>query len=253
MQIGYNMQYSTISRELIERLRPHGPFFDSPYPDFFATNVAFLTARAIVVDPRPLVAIGICPRSFGAYFFSDRESEGIEMLMNEPDDASRQRLARVVLPGLQHYTSWLFAMQRLVDRYGDAYGLRVDYRRYRLLQIGHAYARLRRGAPDARERLRELQQRLSPLERWGYAIAYGLLAPLLRRGGSLARSVRRLLRSRVGPYPEIEVAVRPTPHRDILSLFRALPAPDKADSAGAPAVAAANDPVGEPGATPHAS
>ncbi|RME72539.1 MAG: glycosyltransferase family 2 protein, partial [Planctomycetota bacterium] len=25
MQIGYNMQYSTISRELIERLRPHGP------------------------------------------------------------------------------------------------------------------------------------------------------------------------------------------------------------------------------------
>ena len=37
-----------ISRRFIDSLADRGPFFQSPYPDFYATNVAFLKARRLL-------------------------------------------------------------------------------------------------------------------------------------------------------------------------------------------------------------
>ena len=72
----FNMQHSFVSRAMVSQLRAKGPFFQSPYPDYYATNALFLAAKRILVSPWPLVAIGISPKSFGSYYFGDREKRG---------------------------------------------------------------------------------------------------------------------------------------------------------------------------------
>ena len=49
----FNMQLSLLNRNLIERVQHHGEFFQSPFPDYYATTAAFLEAQRIVADPRP--------------------------------------------------------------------------------------------------------------------------------------------------------------------------------------------------------
>ena len=62
-----NMQHSFVYRRLVTDLSTDGPFFRSPYPDFYATNAIFLAARRLVIEPARLVMIRLSPRSFGAY------------------------------------------------------------------------------------------------------------------------------------------------------------------------------------------
>ena len=45
MPVASNMQFSLISRRMIDRLSADGPFFRSPYPDFYATPLLFLLAE----------------------------------------------------------------------------------------------------------------------------------------------------------------------------------------------------------------
>jgi glycosyltransferase involved in cell wall biosynthesis len=70
MPITFNMQHSVISRRFIDALAVHGPFFQSPYPDFYATNVAFLKARRLLIYQRPMVTIGITRKSYGFFHFN---------------------------------------------------------------------------------------------------------------------------------------------------------------------------------------
>jgi hypothetical protein len=49
-------------------LRAAGRFFQSPYPDYYASFVTMLKAERILLDPEPRTIIGISPKSFG--FFS---------------------------------------------------------------------------------------------------------------------------------------------------------------------------------------
>jgi glycosyltransferase involved in cell wall biosynthesis len=135
LRFDYNMQYSTLSRSLIDALRKHGPFFQSPFPDFYATNAAFLKAGSILVCPQPLVIIGISAKSYGFYHFNEQEQTGVAFLHCPPDAESARRLRKVVLAGSHMNTSWLFAMETLKGNYGAEFGLQVHYRRYRDLQL----------------------------------------------------------------------------------------------------------------------
>ena len=47
----FNMQLSLLSRSLIERVERHGTFFQSPFPDYYATTAAFLEVDQAVADP----------------------------------------------------------------------------------------------------------------------------------------------------------------------------------------------------------
>ncbi len=132
---GFNMQFALVSRRLIEALRDKGPFFQSPYPDYYAMNAALLKAGRILVCPQPLVAIGISPKSFGYFYVNRSERSGVEFLNNAPDGESFRRLEHVLLPGTEMNNSWLLAMEALRLNYGEEYGLEVNYGRYRLLQI----------------------------------------------------------------------------------------------------------------------
>jgi hypothetical protein len=131
----YNMQFSLVSRKLIHVLERYGAFYQSPYPDYYASNAMMLKADRILVVPKPLVTIGISPKSFGFYYFNDLESKGNDFLKNLPDVAMARRLAGVMLPGTAMNTSWLFAMETIRSNFGSETGLKVNYRRYRLLQV----------------------------------------------------------------------------------------------------------------------
>jgi len=133
MKFTYNMQYSLFSRSLIDDMLRDGPFFQSPFPDYYATNVMFLKAKRILIDPQPSVAVGITPKSYGFFLFNNREAEGIEFL-NTPD-ASRATTpgGLRLLPGTNMNNSWLLAMETMAKNYR----LKLNYGRYRRLQIMH--------------------------------------------------------------------------------------------------------------------
>jgi hypothetical protein len=132
---GFNMQFALIGRRLIDVLRAKGPVFQSPYPDYYAMNAAMLAAERILACPQPLVAIGVSPKSFGYYYVNRAEASGVEFLNNVPDAESQKRLAEVALPGTEMNNSWLLAMEALRRAFGGQYGLEVNTRRYRRLQI----------------------------------------------------------------------------------------------------------------------
>ncbi len=164
VRYGFNMQFSTVSRALVERLAPHGPFFQSAFPDYYATNAAFLTAERIVIDPAERVAIGITPKSYGFFHANGREAEGRAFLGAAPDEATRELLERELLPGSNINAGWLSAMASLTARYGAEYGLRLDLRRFRMLQAEHVYEQ-RLAGEIGDDELQALRARLHPRER----------------------------------------------------------------------------------------
>lgn len=139
MRYPFNMQHSLISRGLIDMLRVKGPFFQSPYPDFYATNAMFLKSERILIDPVPRVVIGITPRSYGFFHFNKEEAEGAAFLNNAPDRVSLDRLKQIIISGSRNYTSWLIAMEALSQRFGSELPVCVGYGRYRFRQILHIY------------------------------------------------------------------------------------------------------------------
>lgn len=70
----YNMQFSLLSRLFINKMQQYGPFFQPPYPDYYATTASLLKADRILAVPFPLVAVGITTKSFGYFYFNDMVS-----------------------------------------------------------------------------------------------------------------------------------------------------------------------------------
>ncbi len=161
---GFNMQFSTVSRRLVEELAPQGPFFQSAFPDYYATNVLFLTARRIVVEPRPLVTIGVTPKSYGFFHLNARESAGKAFLEGPGDGRDRGALRLADMPGTNINTGWLSAVEAIAARYGALVPAAPDRRRFRVLQAVNVYEGVLAGRIPA-ERLTELERHLRPRER----------------------------------------------------------------------------------------
>lgn len=214
IRYGYNMQHFIFSRKLVEKLRPKGPFFQSPYPDYYAANAIFIAAASIVVNPAPLVMIGISPKSFGFYYYNDRESDGVAFLQNFASDALRERLGGTLVPGSNMNDSWLFAMETLVQNFRDEVPLRVDYRRYRLLQF-HAclQARSWRGILVMLKHMHAAE-----VLHYGGLTGLYLLAYLLPP--SWRRRVHESIRSSMSAFPRFDLRRRAVPQRDILEAIR---------------------------------
>jgi len=206
----YNMQFSLVSRSQIERMRPYGKFFQSPYPDYYASNALMLKAERILVVPAPLVTIGISPKSFGYFYFNDAEGAGNAFLNNLPDQDMVRRLQRVILPGSAMNTSWLIAMETLAVNYPGELPVGVDYARYRLIQSFATFAGLLDGS-DAGNVHRKLLAKLRPREWLRYGLflsAIARMAPRRLRAG-LARQVRAASGSHSSvPMPEVSGTFR---------------------------------------------
>ena len=160
----YNMQFSLVSRKLIEALKEYGPFYQSPYPDYYASNVIMLSAQRILVVPKPLVAVGISPKSFGSYYFNDAESKGNKFLNNLPDKEMGARLRKVMLPGSTMNTSWLIAMETIVENCGRKYDVSVNFDRYRIVQILSVFTAMLLDKANSRDDYNELIRKMRPGE-----------------------------------------------------------------------------------------
>jgi hypothetical protein len=158
LHYGFNMH-----RSLVERLADRGPFYQSRFPDYYAMNAAFWHAETVVADPRPMVAIGVTPRSYGFFHAQRREDEGRAFL-------EAGAAAAAAMPGSNINAGWLDAMETLARRHPEI-GRGPDLGRYRRLQIAHVHEQvhLDRSLGDAE--LQELRAHLSPREAraWGAA------------------------------------------------------------------------------------
>jgi hypothetical protein len=170
VRYGFNMQFAVISRSLIERLQPHGEFFQSLFPDYYAMNVCFLHARQIVVDPEPLVVIGVTPKSYGFYHANAREAEGKAFL----DAQNTERP-----PGTNINVGWLDAVTTIEREHGFEFGLRASRRRYRWLQGVNVYERDRFQGGVAPDELARMNAALLPPER--LALRVGCAAAAISR------------------------------------------------------------------------
>jgi glycosyltransferase involved in cell wall biosynthesis len=208
LPFNFNMQLSLVSRRLIDRLNAHGDFFQSPFPDFYATCVALLKADRVVVDPRPQVVIGVTPKSYGFYHLNEREQEGRAFL--NADKAPTQ------LPGTNINEGWLGAMEAIEANYGAEFGMRVNRRRYRLVQAGHVYTRRFRGIASETE-VAELNDRLRTGERILFASANAaaqVLARLLPK--SLWNAVSRRA---LGQFPSWDPTREEGRYANILDVY----------------------------------
>jgi glycosyltransferase involved in cell wall biosynthesis len=215
IRYGFNMQHFVFSRRLVEALRPKGPFFQSPYPDYYAANAILLAARTIVAHPRPLVLIGISPKSFGFYFHNQREAEGVDFLQNFPSPHMRARLASTWVPGSNMNDSWLCAMETLSMNFAEHGDLPVSYRRYRLLQY------------QATLRQRGLRPLLRHIRWWEpllylpavIAFALGYAFP-----GRVRMRIQEAVKASFSAYPRFDLQRRTVPYRNILEAAKAMEA-----------------------------
>ncbi|MBI3258645.1 MAG: glycosyltransferase family 2 protein [Ignavibacteriae bacterium] len=186
VMFAYNMQYALLSRRLMERLMSKGTFFQSPYPDYYAMTAMMLNAERIVACPIPLVAVGISPKSFGALYFNRCEKQGNEFLKNSIENFKTspseeclkhgthtdmyEKFQKIILPGTTMNTFWLFSMERIKENYENEFDLKVNYKRYRFLQMVNVYkSQILQGKPKSSE-TKKLWKEIN----WKEKLLYGM-------------------------------------------------------------------------------
>lgn len=235
MRFDYNMQFSLVSRKLIRAMEKYGSFYQSPYPDYYASNAMMLKAERILVVPQPLVTIGISPKSFGFYYFNNLESKGNDFLQNIPDPDMAYRLRQVILPGTDMNNSWLLSMETLANNFGAGGNMHVNYGRYRLLQICAVFAGLVLGKSEAKSAVRELRKKISIRERIFYGVPLSMLVALSL---ILPERYRAFLAQRIilftGSHPRFSSPKLDGKFRTILDVFeQTTPTSDHAGKVGA--------------------
>lgn len=210
---GFNMQHFVVSRRLIGALKEKGPFFQSPYPDYYAANAVLLSAPRLVASPEPFALIGISPKSFGFYYFNEREGDGVAFLQNVADAQVARRLRRELIPGSNMNDSWLCAMQTLAQNFPETVGSGVSFSRYRRLQYQEL---LKAGRRDLILRgMRWWEFPLIALVALGFAL-------LKRIPGRKVSALRNdLIRRWFTSLPKFDPRITPVPYRDILEAARA--------------------------------
>ncbi len=135
MGVAFNMQYSLMSAALVAKLRAKGKVFKSPYPDFYATNAMFLLADRVLLHNKPMVVIGVTPKSYGYFHFNNKEQLGMEFLGNDLSSQTLKGFHNTALPGNRYLTSWLAALEFLSESFPGQLPSRVNRRKYRHMQI----------------------------------------------------------------------------------------------------------------------
>lgn len=133
---GTNMQFILIKKDAIDRVRVNNQFFHSPYPDVYAMCKLMLEIEDILIYPIESVVIGVTPKSTGNFLVNNNEEKGMEFLNNTNEYFSLMNaLSTVILPGSYSLTCWLVSMETLRLLSKKECNLKINYQRYRLLQI----------------------------------------------------------------------------------------------------------------------
>lgn len=221
MPVASNMQFSLISRRMIDRLSADGPFFRSPYPDFYATPLLFLLAEKILICPAPMVVVGITPKSYGAFHGTDRVAQGVKFLGNEGALAEASPARKYMLPGTSYYDSWLLAMESLRKASGGE--IRPNYQRYRFLQIVHGYKARYFDRRFVAAELRPLCSAMTFSERMLYGVTLSIGFTMLRVvPGSARRSIVAALRRLIGQHAIRKETAKHPPCATLLDVYEAI-------------------------------
>lgn len=78
VRIPLNMQTVLLRRATFKKCC--GDLFTSPFPDHYALNTLLLKAERWVFSPEKPVVVGISPKSFGHFVYSNRQSDGLKYL-----------------------------------------------------------------------------------------------------------------------------------------------------------------------------
>ncbi|MGL4243065.1 MAG: glycosyltransferase family 2 protein [Beijerinckiaceae bacterium] len=142
---GFNMQYFLFRRCFIERLRRYGDVFQGPFPDFYVANLAMLIAERVWLVPRPMVVVGISPKSYGFHHFNNREGQGTDFLGIGGYLADRSGAGADLLPGPTINSAWYLSVALVAKHLGQNSPAKLGTDRYRRLQIFACEAAAARG------------------------------------------------------------------------------------------------------------
>ena len=78
VRIPLNMQTTLVARKALKRVC--GGVFQEPFPDHYALNSLLLTASNWVFSPEKLLVVGVSPKSFGHYVYSNKQISGMSYL-----------------------------------------------------------------------------------------------------------------------------------------------------------------------------
>lgn len=221
---GFNMQFVAVSRDFVRSLKTGGPFYEAPFPDYYAMNVMFLRARRILVCPDLMVAIGVTPKSYGYFHSNNLEASGMEFLNGNQALSVPAHVRPIILPGTNINTSWLLSLEAIKSRHGSDLPRDISYGRYRMLQIIEVLrgCLVERTMPT--EVLGELQRRLSRRERLIFnGLVQSLFSLASRLGSTWRRRTMRLLNVLMGQYPWFRPARTIVGYKDMLEAFEKTP------------------------------
>ncbi len=213
---GYNMQFAIMSSNFIASLLDKGKFFQSPYPDYYAMNVMFLKAKRILIFAKPMVTIGISPKSFGFHYFNDSEQSGSNFLKNIPNSNLVSSLKKVILPGAAYNASWLFALETVKNNYGNEFDLHVNYCRYRFLQTMHVMEKIGGDNEQTTPELTTLWSCLSICEKLCYGYFLKIVSSLPQRA---RKKVLKRIGAAVGTHPHYKAKRMNGSFQNILDVY----------------------------------
>ena len=132
------------SRKVIDRV--DGELFRPPYPDHFALNAIFLKANSWVFSKKKLYIIGVTPKSYGHYVFSDNEQKGGEDYLGISGDFPGQ------LPGSALINNMYLWLQLLKDNYPDYLGnIQISRNGYVRHQLHYWISQYRHGSIERKD------------------------------------------------------------------------------------------------------
>jgi glycosyltransferase involved in cell wall biosynthesis len=176
----FNMQFVLVARGLIKELQNYGKFYQSPYPDYYATTTLMLKAKKILAVPHPLVIVGITPKSFGYFYFNQKEQAGIDFLKNVPDESLFKEIKKYLMPGSQMHTTWLLSLETVKKNLKEEYDLKVNYNKYRFLQVLHHFKNYASEHEKGLQNFWKMTKSLSWWEKIIYLPPFLILSPFFR-------------------------------------------------------------------------
>lgn len=143
VRIPLNMQTTLIARRAAESIR--GGVFQPPFPDHYALNSLLLTSDNWVFSPERLLVVGVSPKSFGHYVYSNQQGSGLAYLGMSADFPGR-------LPGNELMNGMHVWLNMLLDNYPERLpDVAVDRAGYVRRQVYAWYMQKRLGAASTSE------------------------------------------------------------------------------------------------------
>ncbi|MBT9507350.1 glycosyltransferase family A protein [Rhodoferax sp.] len=148
VRIPLNMQTTLVSRKAFARVG--GGLFQKPFPDHYALNALLLTADKWIFSPERLLVVGVSPKSFGHYVYSNKQASGLSYLGIDADFQGR-------LPGNELMNGMHVWLVLLKQNYSELLKrVEIDRAGYVRRQFYSWFMQRKLGAITARDLLRNL-------------------------------------------------------------------------------------------------